>query len=349
MTRRTLLSMPLAAAAPRRSEFPLGLYQLPRIPNAMQAAHAAGFNLVNLPPERARYNEAQTQRMRAWSSVGTAEDRIRKLVPELKDHPALWFWETEDEPSFAWKKPRELRTKPETIIAAYRLIKRLDPAHPVYLNHSPTNLEATLRQYNPGCDIVATDIYPVIPHGIRELFALWPDGRQGDLLNNHISQVGQYADKMRRVAGADRKMFMVLQAFAWEALRKEGQDPRMVLYPTRAQTRFMAYQALVHGADGLLWWGISYAPPESSMWADLCFVVRELADLRRDLVAPRRELPLKLDYHDTGHSLDRGIEWAVRGSLLMMVNADPNPIEVTVDSFGRLTFPPFGVQLRRLT
>jgi len=160
--------------------------------------------------------------------------------------------------------------------------------------------------------------------------------------------VGQYTDKMRRVAGAEREVYMVLQAFAWESLRKQGQDPRMVLYPTRAETRFMAWQAIVHGADGLLWWGISHAAPESSMWADLCAVVRELADLRRDLAAPRRELPLKIEYHDTGHSLDRGIEWAARGSLLAMVNADPNPVEATVAGFGRLAFKPFGIDLRRL-
>jgi len=49
-------------------------------------------------------------------------------------------------------------------------------------------------------------------------------GRQGDLLNSTISQVGQYADKMRRVAGPSRAMWMVLQAFAWENLREKDRQ-----------------------------------------------------------------------------------------------------------------------------
>ena len=41
----------------------------------------------------------------------------------------------------------------------------------------------------------------------------------------------------------------------------------------------------------------------------------------------------QLIYHDTGHSLDRGIEWIVKpskqGIILIAVNADRNPVEVT--------------------
>lgn len=362
MTRRAMLSMPLAVAAGRgiriepdgmpaiagKREFILGLYQLPKIPDAWKAAREAGFQLVHTRADAGELDAAREHGMYAWLTTGAAEDRIRKTVAIGKDHPALLFWETEDEPSFAWKKPRELRTPPEKIIAAYALIKQLDPAHPVYLNHAPTNLEATLRRYNPGCDIVATDIYPVVPHGIRELFALWPDGRQGDFLNTSVSQVGQYTDKMRRVAGSRRALFMVLQAFAWETLRKQDQDPRMILYPTRAQTRFMAYQAIVHGANGLLWWGISYAPGDAPMWTDLCAVVRELAEMRRELALPRRPLALQIKYHDTGHSLDRGIEYIAKGPLLILVNADGNPVEATVGGIGRLEFEPFGVHIRRI-
>ena len=51
------------------------------------------------------------------------------------------------------------------------------------------------------------------------------------------------------------------------------------------------------------------------------------------------KLPLKLTYLDTGHSLDRGIEWLAkplgRDTLLIAVNADRNPVDVTFAGLGR--------------
>lgn len=335
MTRRTLLqSMSLFAAPafdPRR-RFTLGLYSLPNRPAAMKQARDAGFRVVSLRPTTEDFARARDHGMSGWLSVGSDPARIRKLVAEWKDNPALLYWETEDEPSYQWKKPGA-RVAPEIIKKAYALIKSLDPSRPVYLNHAPTNLVNTLRQYDPGADIIATDIYPVIPHGIREMYALWPDRRQGDFLNTYISQVGQYADKMRQVAGPDRAMFMVLQGFAWEDLREKDRDPKMVLYPTRAQLRFMAWQSIVHSANGLLFWGLHSLPKEAALWDDLQSVAKEISSLEPTLVSPTSQAHIELEYHDTGHSLDRGIEFLLKpagaGLLVIAVNADPNPVEVT--------------------
>ncbi len=330
-----------------KREFILGLYQTPKGDGTLREVSEAGFNLINRAATRAAYDEAHTLGLWGWSSLGSipsenradAESRMRQTLEALRDHPALLFWETEDEPTFVWKEPAKLRTPAKQINASAAFIRRLDPAHPLYLNHAPTNLVSTLHASNPGADIVATDIYPVIPPGIRELFALWPDGRQGDLLNGTLGQVGPYADKMRAVAGPHRAVFMVLQAFAWENLREKDRDPALVLYPTAAQLRFMAWQAVVHGVNGLLWWGLGYTPPEAPLWSDLKTVVRELAQVRAALAAPAVKLPLKLTYHDTGHSLDRGIEWVAkplgRDMLLSAVNADGNPVDATFEGLDR--------------
>lgn len=330
-----------------RREFILGLYQVPKGDSSLREAAAAGFNLINRPATRAAYDEAHALGLRGWSALGSlpatnraeAEQRLRRTIEELRAHPALLAWETEDEPTFVWQKPTTLRVPAEQLNATAAFIRSLDPTHPIYLNHSPTNLPATLRAYNPGADIVATDIYPVIPHGIRELYALWPDGRQGDLLDNSLSQVGRYADKLRAVAGPGRAVFMVLQAFAWEKLREKDPDAAMVLYPTAAQLRFMAWQSVVHGVNGIVWWGLSYTPPEAPLWNDLKSVARELAQVRDALAAPSAKLPLRLVYHDTGHSLDRGLEWlakpAGRDTLLIAVNADPNPVDATFEGLSR--------------
>jgi hypothetical protein len=319
----------------------LGLYDLPKVTDAWREAREAGFNLVHIAPSPENFASAREHNLRTWVGLGSIseknraadESRIRGIVEQFRRDPALMFWETEDEPAFTWKSPNP-RVSPEQIIATHDFVRAIDPAHPLYLNHAPVNLESTLRKYNGGAEIIATDIYPVIPHGIREMYALWPTGRQGDLLNATISQVGEYAEKMRRVAGPTRRVFMVLQAFAWEDLRDKDRDPAMVLYPDRAQIKSMAYQAIVHGADGLLYWGLASNPPSAPVWNDLRAVIGELAQLAPELAAPPQKISLPMEYHDTGHSLDRGIEWIAKpsrkGLVIFTVNADLNPVQARV-------------------
>jgi hypothetical protein len=317
-----------------RRNFVFGLYQTPKGPNGMRSAADAGFGVIQGQADRGFLDNAQAHGLRCWVATGSDPNRIRKIVADVGKHRDILFWETEDEPSYQWKKPGP-RIAPERIRAAYALLKQLDPGRLVYLNHAPTNLVSTLQAYNPGGDILATDIYPVVPHGIRELYGLWPTGRQGDLADTHVSQVGRYADKIREVAGPSRATFMVLQAFAWENLRDKNRDAAMVMYPSRAQLRFMAWQAVVHGTNGILWWGLSYNPDESPVWADLTAVVKEMREHDAALAAVAERLPLRLMYYDTGHSFDRGVEWlakpAANGYLLVVVNADPNPVDVALE------------------
>ncbi len=340
--------------------FLLGLYHLPEGLDGWKRAAEAGFHVVHLNAKRDQMEKARAHGMYGWITVGSKskpedELRIRKLVGEVKDHPEILFWETEDEPSYVWREPRKFRVSPEVMRETYRLVKSIDPARPIYLNHSPTNLVSTLARYNPGGDLIATDIYPVIPSGSREQYALWSDGQQGDLLNTSISQVGPYVDKMRQVAGPARGVWMVLQGFAWEMLREKQRNPKMIRYPTLVETRFMAYQAIVHGATGLLWWGLDRTPRESGLWDSIAATARELKGLTAELAARPVKADVKIEYHDTGHSLDRGIERIVKPSgksaVLIAVNADKNPVAATI-SIGAWrkseTFEPFGARVWRV-
>ncbi len=107
-------------------EFILGLYQAPKHKGALRQASEAGFNLIHRSATRAAHDEAQTLGLWGWSALGSlpatnrseAEARMRQVIETLRDHPALLFWETEDEPTFALLRgtciPQEVWHHPPT-------------------------------------------------------------------------------------------------------------------------------------------------------------------------------------------------------------------------------------------
>jgi hypothetical protein len=80
---------------------------------------------------------------------------------------------------------------------------------------------------------------------------------------------------------------MVLQGFGWRDLGKsEPKDPEIGRRPTRHESRVMAYEAIVHGASAVLYWGTAYVEKNSRLWGDLLAVTRELRALEPAIVAP---------------------------------------------------------------
>lgn len=300
----------------------------------------AGFNLVQAAP--ADMDAAHAAGLMTWTSAGVIdlkdEDASgRALVDRVnavKSHPSLAFLETVDEPAWTWMKP-EPRISAEAFAKSYPIVKSADPHHLLYTNHAPTNLISTLTAYNAGTDIVAVDIYPVNPGNLKPQYALFEDGYQGDLNNIYISQVGEYCDKMRKVAGPHRPVFMVLQAFAWEMLTEEkDRDPAKVLYPTYEQSRFMAWQSIIHGANGILYWGSYYTPQPSDCWTGITRVTREIADLAGPVAERTAHVDIHITYHEIGRSVDDGIQWLAKEyggkRYLFTCNADKHPCRATV-------------------
>ncbi len=320
--------------------FIIGSYHKPKTETPFKTLAEKGFNYikVNNPDE---LNLAQKNGLFSWMTTGAVsgdkkdedEKRITKMVDEFKSHPALLFWEIADEPAFTWMSA-EARILPERMKRSYEIIKKSDSLHLIYTNHGPVNLVSTLRKYNDATDIIACDIYPVAPHGIKPTYALWEDGMQGDLLNTYISQVGEYVDKMKRVSD-EKPLFMVLQGFAWEMLKKEEErDPAMVLYPTFKQSRFMAYNAIIHGATGIVYWGTPFTPQPSRHIDALYKVTTELSEMQEVLASRKADLNISKEYHETGHSVDAGVEILAKNAggktYLLTVNADKNPVKVTL-------------------
>ena len=321
-------------------KFIIGSYHLPKTATPFKTLASNGYNYVRVN-NAAEMDIADENGLYTWiytnSITNEKEDedikRISTLVNQLKDHPALLFWEIEDEPAFTWNSA-EPRVLPGQMQETYDFIKQIDPEHLIITNHGPVNLISTLQKYNSSTDLVACDVYPVVPHGIVPSYALYPDGLQGDLLNPYISQVGEYVDKMKKVVKESKPIFMVLQGFSWEMLKpEEKRDSTMILYPTYEESRFMAYNAIVHGANGIIYWGTNYTPQPSAFIDDLNKVTMELTEMQDVLAAPGIDLKITKEYHELMYSVDTGVEFITKiindETYLISVNSDKNPVKVT--------------------
>jgi len=162
------------------------------------------------------------------------DQRYRRAMAKNQAHPSLIGYYNSDEP--AWRGISSGK-----LLEAYEYIRKLDPYRPIMLNEAPRGNIPDLRPYAAAGDIYGVDIYPV-PE---------PNAHSG-LPDKNMTAVGKYVDICRQVVYDRKPIWMTLQAFPWGAITKKP-----LVYPTEHQTRFMAYNAVVHGATGLFWWGIN--------------------------------------------------------------------------------------------
>src|ERR687887_1702645 len=197
--------------------------------------HAGAHNLLCWP----RLTEAAGNLPTTANS--TAEQLLVRIVNGLKDHPALGAWKGVDEPA----NPNRPAPVPAAgMVRAYNRLKQLDPDHPVVITQAPLGPVADLVRYRPAFDITGADIYPVA----------YPPGEHSDLPNKDISVVGDVTKKMVQAAGG-KPVWMTLQ-IAWSGVLPRRQHPDLVpRFPTLLEERFMAYQAVIDGARGLIFFG----------------------------------------------------------------------------------------------
>lgn len=160
----------------------------------------------------------------------------------------------------------------EALSRGCRQVQKVDPKHIIWQNHAPRNSIKSLRQFNEAVDAAGCDIYPVpFNRGIGH----------SDMKDMNLSAVGAYTDRMR--AGAPGKaIWMVLQGFGWRDINKgirDSPDPDKGRRPNLHETRFMAYDTIVHGANAILYWGTASIEKDSTLWGDLLKVAREIRAL----------------------------------------------------------------------
>ncbi len=228
--------------------FPIGLYYCGEefddaTGKQLKELRDYGFNTLGYyrwgsPGWKAELDRAHKLGFKVWvrghNGFALESPEIEKAAVEqvksLRTNPALLFWEFQDEPIYN-KVPVDASRK------GYQVVRKEDPDHPMLVVEWPGSAERFAEWKGIG-DIFATDLYP-IPR----------ERAYGKLPNHDITQMRDYLSALRQAHG-DRPLLLVLQAWAWDAL-KDGERG----YPTAEESRFMAYQAVIHGAKGIFYYG----------------------------------------------------------------------------------------------
>jgi len=153
-------------------------------------------------------------------------EHLRRMVSELRLHPATIAHYAVDEPSLGGLTP-------ELISEMCAVIREADPDHPALVLDVPGAANA----YAQCADIASTDPYPI-----------------GSAVPETLESVGSTVDALVAASGGRP---------VWVALQGHRQPPAGSAnrYPTPAEVRCMSFLALNHGAKGLLYyaWGDAYA------------------------------------------------------------------------------------------
>ena len=193
-------------------------------------------------------------------------DGLRKEYAEVMKHPSMAMWYVTDEP--AWRGE-----KAAPYVKAYeRLLKYVDDEHPCFLNEAPRGSVQDNRPFSLSCDVYGVDIYPIPA----------PNSHSG-LDDKMMTSVGKYTDICRDTVRDSKPIWMTLQGFAWGCFNR--QPP--AIYPTLQESRYMAYEAIAHGATGLFYWGLDLGTRQDDAFlADLKATIAEIHNFAAILVAP---------------------------------------------------------------
>jgi hypothetical protein len=194
--------------------------------------------------------------------ISESEKRER-LISEIKtfmDHPALLAWYISDEPNGN-------KIPPEELDITYRLIKEIDPWHPVSVVFMAPFVAST--KYADALDIVMADPYPV------------PNGS--------VSQISDVTRQLIAEFEGRKPVWIVPQAF--------GGGEWWDREPTIQEMRSMTYQAIVNGARGIQYFirhGLNSFPKSTSAWNECGRMATEIAEITPWLLSDEKRLPVKV-------------------------------------------------------
>jgi hypothetical protein len=245
---------PLGTKAPSGKE---GLQEVAQVGVSVIRTGRGDWSLAKIDAqiaaERTLQDAAASRGLSCWLQLGNTPDLpapvagqppsvneqlLAKISAAFKDHPAHLAYKGVDEPRNPFRGDKWIR--PDGLTRARQELQALDGEHPVVIIQAPRSSLAQLTPYRPAFDITGVDIFPVA----------YPPGEHSDSSNRDISVVGEMTRKMVQAAGG-KPVWTTLQ-IAWTGTVKPGAVP---CFPSLHEERFMAYQAIVNGARGLMFFG----------------------------------------------------------------------------------------------
>lgn len=252
---------------------------------------------TQIAQQRAWLEGAASAGLLCWMWLGNAashppspgsvpEKLMTDIVNDFKAHPGLGVWKGADEPANPLRGKFKIPAAP--LVRAYKKLKQLDPARPLVIIQAPRGAVADLTGYRPAFDITGADIYPIS----------YPPGIHADTANPDITVVGDMTRKMRQAAGA-KPVWMTLQ-IAWSGAAPSADHPNIVpRFPSLRQERFMAYEAIIEGARGLMFFGGHMTevctPEDAAAGWNWSFWRQVLRPLVKELTSPELHPALIVD------------------------------------------------------
>lgn len=223
----------------------------------------------------------------------------------LKDHPSLLGWYLEDE-------PEEHNVAPADVKKKYDDLKAKDKDHPIAVVHDTLHGP---RVYKGSSDLTISDVYPVTKDR-----------------NFPMRAVGDYVTNARDVNGSNWPNFAFIQTFGGPSA-----DGGIWAQPLPHEVRFMAFSALVHRANGILYF--SYWPQAPVTWNSIAQLNKDIGRLVPWLISPGKEMQASTDDENVQiRARKAGASW-----MIIATNITQKPIDatLTVKELGdvKLTLP----------
>ena len=316
--------------------FPIGFYELPEDNAKLLRYSQAGINLFRCSGNADLDRVAAVDAL-GWVSIKLQKQDTLKVMEKIKsvaDHSALAIWEGPDEiiHSFtrssrlyrktgihkvagAWNKQTSnaieySEKKGKEILQAIntniKQIRKLDNKNrPIWMNEATDCDLKFVREYTDAVDIIGVDNYPV-----KET-------------KRDVTVIGDITKRWGIIGRNKKAVFMVLQAFSWNELGVYY-GAKTAVYPSFKESRFMAYDAIVNGASGILYWGSQHSKNELFLTSILS-LTNELDKLQPFLVEV--DQTVKIDLIEAEHFVDdKGVRVTVKRHgddwIIILVNED---------------------------
>lgn len=273
--------------------------------------------------EKAKADASQAQVAEWMALLRKAEGYDQRSLWEQAEaiYDRLWDQLGVKNPHPDWRLSRCAAKADEltdAVARGCRVIRQTDHTHIIWQNHAPRNSVRRLRKYNAAVDAAGCDIYPVpFNYGVGH----------SDLKDTNLSSVGEYTDRMRGAAPG-KSIWMVLQGFGWRDLNekdKNNPDLNKGRRPSLHETRFMAYDAILHGSNAILYWGTHSIEKDSTLWRNLMKTARELRALEPAILGEQPKMPPSSVADETYGSIDG------EGPRLMLRKVDDDWVLIAVN------------------